>query len=114
MNNPVGSRSANRYSNPRSDSTTSFSISSYGSDVDTSLREKNVMPATSTTSISGDKGIPAGFGQGLYIPQINHADKNTGIGNLLSAMRQGQGLQSKSTAIAQYTAIFQQISARYK
>ena len=105
----VGSRSVN-YS--RSESTTSFSISSYGSDMDTSEREKNVMPATSTTS--GDKGMPAGFGQGLYLPQMNQPDRNkAGIGDLLSAIRQGQSQQSKSTAIAQYTAIFQQISARY-
>ncbi|KAI6646641.1 hypothetical protein LOD99_12762 [Oopsacas minuta] len=103
------SRSFNRYTD--SESTTSFSISTYGSDIETSLKEKNVMPATSTTS--GDRGVPSGFGQGLYIPQLNQADKNKGgIGDLLTAIRQGQNQQSKSTAIAQYTAIFQRISER--
>ena len=100
----LGSRSVGYGS--EADSTTSFSISSYGSDMDTSLRERDV---TSTTS-----GVPAGFGQGLYIPQLNQSEENKGgIGHLLTAIRQAQNLQSKSTAIAQYTAIFQQISARY-
>ena len=82
--------------------------------MDTGVKEKNVMPATSTTSVSGDKGMPAGFGQGLYLPQTHQPDKSkSGIGDLLSVIRQGQNLQNKSTAIAQYTAIFQQISARY-
>ena len=99
----LGSRSVCYRSD--ADSTTSFSISSYGSDMDTSLRERDV---TSTTS-----GAPAGFGQGLYIPQLNQTEENKGgIGHLLTAIRHGQNLQSKSTAIAQYTAIFQQISAR--